>query len=183
MSKHKKRDRDREQGEGGNQFGLNVNNNPFGIDPMQLMNLLGNMDMGRVNTMINTMNKNGFDINSANNMMNNNFENITNTKSQNNQMNQMNGMPEVASMKNSKFDINTLNALAEKMGGGRIGINNNERPHSDKNLKVETNIGEKKGSEVEENLQLLLSIRNIVDFSKKGFIDKIIEKYKNGEFD
>lgn len=49
-----------------NQFG----NNPFGINPQQLLSMLGgNFDMNRVNSILSSMNKEGFDINSVNDQM------------------------------------------------------------------------------------------------------------------
>ena len=41
----------------------NMNNNPFGIDPFQLMGLLGgNVDMRNIGNMLSSMNTNGFNL-------------------------------------------------------------------------------------------------------------------------
>jgi predicted transcriptional regulator YheO len=45
-----------------------MNNNPFGINPQQLLSMLGgNMDMSGLGNLLSAMNKNGFDLNSLNN--------------------------------------------------------------------------------------------------------------------
>jgi hypothetical protein len=59
-----------------------MNNNPFGINPQQLLAMLGgNMDMSGLGNLLSSMNKNGFDLSSLNNL--NNF-NVTNNNPNNN---------------------------------------------------------------------------------------------------
>ena len=76
MSKRRHRDRSRESNNmGRNQgFGANSNNRfPFGINPQQLLGMLGgNFDMNRLGSILNSMNMEGFDLNSMNQQMNNN---------------------------------------------------------------------------------------------------------------
>jgi len=48
-----------------------MNNNPFGINPQQLLSMIGgNMDMSGLGNLLASMNKNGFDLNSLNNINN-----------------------------------------------------------------------------------------------------------------
>ncbi|MDS0525043.1 hypothetical protein NNC19_05065 [Clostridium sp. SHJSY1] len=76
MSKHRHKSSD-SKNIGRNQFNSNINNNPFGISPQQLLGLLGgNIDMTGIGNMLSNMGKEGFDLNSINqqfNGMNNNF--------------------------------------------------------------------------------------------------------------
>lgn len=61
-----------------------VNNNPFGINPQQLLSMLGgNMDMSGLGNLLASMNKNGFDLNSLNNLNNNNSTNNSTNNSDN----------------------------------------------------------------------------------------------------
>lgn len=67
-----------------------MNNNPFGINPQQLLAMLGgNMDMSGLGNLLSSMNKDGFDLNSLNNL--NNFNttnnNINNATANNNATN------------------------------------------------------------------------------------------------
>ena len=64
-----------------------MNNNPFGINPQQLLAMLGgNMDMSGLGNLLSSMNKDGFDLNSLNNFntTNNNTNNATNNNANNN---------------------------------------------------------------------------------------------------
>lgn len=68
-----------------------MNNNPFGINPQQLLSMLGgNMDMSGLGNLLASMNKNGFDLNSLNNL--NNF-NANNNSPNNNNNNKSNPTP------------------------------------------------------------------------------------------
>ncbi len=67
MAKHKHR----EQGQTSSDTSSNINDNarnaPFGIDPMQLMGLLGgNFDMNNMGNMLASMNTNGFNLGNLN---------------------------------------------------------------------------------------------------------------------
>lgn len=60
----------------------NMYNNPFGINPQQLLNMLGgNLDLNSLNNLITSMNKDGFDFNSMNQRMNS--YNMNNNANQN----------------------------------------------------------------------------------------------------
>lgn len=193
MSKHSKRDRKNDLGNSG--FGFNMKNNPFGIDPAQLIGILGNLDMGNFNYILSNMNKNGVDINSVNsNYQSRGDGNISNGNSTNmgsSNLNLFGNMMGLTGIKNGNFDMNALNSFAEKMGIGnnKFTDTKNDSKQSNhsgeeklKDLKAEYNSDDTKEGFYDENYQLLLSIRNIVDSNKRVFIDKIIEKYKAGDF-
>lgn len=117
----------------------NMYNNPFGINPQQLLNMLGgNLDLNSLNNLITSMNKDGFDFNSMNQRMNN--HNMNNNANQN--------------------------------------MNNNAKQNMEEKQeqKVEDNVN----LEQDENIIMLLSLKNIVDPKRVEFIDKIITAYKNG---
>ena len=64
MAKHKRREQESLGNENMNRNMMNTNNNPFGIDPMQLLGLLGgNFDMRNMGNMLASMNTNGFNLN------------------------------------------------------------------------------------------------------------------------
>lgn len=64
-----------------------INNYPFGINPQQLLAMLGNnMDIGGLNNILSSMNREGFDFNSFNNPMGN----VNGGMSQNNPVGNMN---------------------------------------------------------------------------------------------
>lgn len=65
MSRHKHRNRERYQGSGAySRYNNSINNNPFGINPQQLLNMLGNnFNMNNLSSMLSSMNKEGFDFN------------------------------------------------------------------------------------------------------------------------
>lgn len=109
----------------------NMYNNPFGINPQQLLNMLGgNLDLNSLNNLITSMNKDGFDFNSMNQRMN-----------------------------SYNMDNNFNQNMEEKQ-----------------EQKVEDNVN----LEQDENIIMLLSLKNIVDPKRVEFIDKIITAYKNG---
>ena len=65
MAKHKHREQDPTINETNTNTNTNTNarNIPFGIDPMQLMGLLGgNFDMNNMGNMLSSMNTNGFNL-------------------------------------------------------------------------------------------------------------------------
>ncbi|MBS5987506.1 hypothetical protein [Clostridium sp.] len=165
MSKRRHRDRSRESNNmGRNQgFGANSNNRfPFGINPQQLFGMLGgNIDMNRLGSMLNSMNMEGFDLNSMNQQMNNNNNGNTNMNGNNNNFN-------FESMMNAMSGMNMMgNHMDNK-------VNTENISKFDENSYPE---------EVDdENIQILLSLRKIVDPNKVQFVDKIIELYNNGAF-
>ncbi|NLK94996.1 MAG: hypothetical protein GX275_07375 [Clostridiales bacterium] len=121
MSKHRNRNRNRY-----NEFQRNgpINNSPFGINPNQLLNLLGsNFNMNGLGSLLNSMNMDGFDFNSMNNISN--FSNANN----------------------------------------------------------KTNKNEETTSYKDEDIQLIIYLKSIVDPKRIPFLDKIIELYENGSFE
>ena len=104
-----------------------VYNNPFGINPQQLISMLGG-NMNGIGNILSSMNRNGFDFNSMNNNMNNN-----------------------------------------------INQNNSFKKHNNDNIEDEE-------ESRDENIEMMLSLRKIIDPQKIEFIDKVIECYKNGLF-
>lgn len=85
MSKHRRRDNrysdNRNMGYNNmNRYG-NINNNPFGISPQQLLNLIGgNMNMNSLGNILSSMNTEGFDLNSMGSQMG--FNDINNMNTQ-----------------------------------------------------------------------------------------------------
>lgn len=64
MAKHRRREQEPSMNDSINNNMMNSNNNPFGIDPMQLLGLLGgNFDMRNMSNMLASMNTNGFNLN------------------------------------------------------------------------------------------------------------------------
>ena len=123
MSKHRKREKYNSEQQ---RYGP-VYNNPFGINPQQLISMLGG-NMNGIGNILSSMNRNGFDFNSMNNNMNNN-------KNQNNSF----------------------------------------KKHNNDNIEDEE-------ESRDENIEMMLSLRKIIDPQKIEFIDKVIECYKNGLF-
>lgn len=196
----------------------NMMNNPFGIDPKQLLGMLGgNMDMGRLNNMLSSMNRDGFDFSSiaqmpGNNNNNNNGMNMNSNsnfnanpgqqgqQSQqnlsggfnfNNLMNMMNGMtnnqninanPANTKVDNSMNESNSdsISTNEKKMSDNLVNSNEEieKRSHKRRHIDIKENIEEE-----DENIQMLRSLRNIVDPERFSFIDKVIELYSNGEFE
>ncbi len=119
MSKHKNRSKVQRNVNNN----MPINNNPFGINPNQLLSLLGNnFNMNGLGSILNSMNMNGFDFNSMNNINKNN--------------------------------------------------NNNN------NTTVENVL-----SFNDEDIQLIVYLKSIVDPKRVPFLDKIIELYDNGVFE
>ena len=129
-----------------------MNNNPFGINPQQLLAMLGgNMDMSGLGNLLSSMNKDGFDLNSLNNF------NTTNNNTNNTTAN------------TSNYNNNPTHNNANN--------NNNHVPH-----KKKSSDNENLESVEDENIQFLKSLRKIVDINKIEFIDRIIELYNKGGF-
>ena len=157
MSKRRHRNGSRENNMGRNQgFGANQNNRfPFGINPQQLLGMLGgNFDMNRIGNMLNSMNMDGFDLNSMN-IPNNNGFNF------NSMMNAMNGM-------NTNMNNNMNNNFNSDVNA----------PDITSQESTSYNVDDMD----DENIQLLMSLRRIVDPSKIQLIDKMIELYNSGAF-
>lgn len=89
----------------------------------------------------------------------------------------MNGLGNVlSSMGKEGFDLNSLNQQVVNEGNSYnvddIINKKGENEHSKKK--------KEKNYDSDENIQFLLSLRNIVDSNRVGFIDKIIKLYKDG---
>ncbi|MEG0296498.1 MAG: hypothetical protein RR620_07230 [Clostridium sp.] len=166
----KKRHRNREASDQrGNNNQMNSNrinngsNNPFGINPAQLLNLFGGTDMSQIGNMLSSMGREGFDLS--------NFGALGNMN--NNQW--MNGMPNVGNMqgqstKTTAEPINSNHMDAENLS------DKTKNKHNSINIKINNSIDD-------ENIEFLRAIRIIAEPSKAEFIDKIIEKYSEGLFD
>ena len=119
MSKHRKREKYNSEQQ---RYGP-VYNNPFGINPQQLISMLGG-NMNGIGNILSSMNRKGFDFNSMNN---------------------------------------------------NINQNNSFKKHDNDNIEDEE-------ENRDENIEMMLSLRKIIDPQKIEFIDKVIECYKNGLF-
>lgn len=116
MSKRRHRNRQEVSSTSNNRNNMNSQqqmnyNNPFGINPNQLLSMFGNIDMNQINSMLQSMGADGFDFNNFNlgsiqNLMNGMGRN--NTQQQQNQQNnnqwQTNNFGD-----NQKQNLDTLN--------------------------------------------------------------------------
>ena len=164
MSKHRRK-RDHENDRVNNNNGINNNgmnnnggmnnnngynnrqqfaNNPFGINPNQLLSMLGNIDMGQIGSLLQNMNVPGLDFN---NLDMGPFQGM---------MGNMNGVQQSSQAIND--DINNIN------------VDNAIQENTSSNF-------------VDDNMQLLIAIRSIVDGRRAEFIDKVINMYNDGIFD
>lgn len=172
MAKHKHREQDPIRNDNNNANTANKNI-PFGIDPMQLMGLLGgNFDMNNIGNMLASMNTNGFNLgnlgsiaqmmglNLDNNFPQGNMTNLNNDFNKNMQSNTNQNMKAYSSNTNSK---------------------STEASNVEKNNKKSTT-NTKSAREKDVNLEFLMALRNYVHPDRIKFIDKIIEAYKNGDF-
>lgn len=168
MAKHKHREQSARVNETNN-----INNTksiPFGIDPMQLMGLLGgNFDMNNMGNMLSSMNTNGFNLGNLGSiakMMGINLDNNFlqgNMGTQNNDLNK-----NVYTNVNSNKSYNNMNTKST--------VNQSV----DKGIKKDLTEKELKDNDV--NLRFLMALRSYVHPDRIKFIDRIIEAYKNGEF-
>lgn len=140
------------------------NKSPFGINPMQIMNMLGgNMDMGQLGNMMSSLKMDGLDLNNINLGGNNTVPNN-------------NGNPI------GDFGLGSLENMMKNLGLGNQ-VNQNIDTEKERMKNNNLNIEDEsflKYEDSDENIRLLESIKNIVDPSKIDFIDKIIEAYENG---
>ncbi|MCE5221597.1 MAG: hypothetical protein LLF98_10145 [Clostridium sp.] len=158
-----------------NDTNSNTNNKniPFGIDPMQLMGLLGgNFDMSNIGNMLSSMNTNGFNLGNLGSLaqmmglnLDSNFlqENMNSTNNDINKNMYSNVNRNVKSYPNNNTSsrINTSSNIDK----------NNRKSTDNKNVK-----------DNDANLDFLMALRSYVHPDRIQFIDKIIEAYKNGEF-
>ncbi len=157
----KKRHKNRQEVSRTNNNSNNINrqqqmnyNNPFGINPNQLLSMFGNIDMNQINSMLQSMGADGFDFNNFN------LGSLQNL---------MNGMG-----RNTAQQQNQQNSKQGQTNAQSNNRNDNQKESFDdlEDLEYE-----------DDNIQLLNSFRNIVGEEKKEFIDKIIKLYNDGAFE
>ena len=179
MSKRKRRRReDRLNSQVPNNLGSNT---PFGINPTQLMSLLGgNVDFNQIGNMLSSMKTDGIDLN-----------NFNLNQGSNNQSNPVG------------FDFGPLQGMMNNLGLGGFNVANNnssifgfennsshiEKVDNIENENFSQEIKEDKEDDIEEefleedeNIQMLIAIKSIVDSKKAIFLDKVIEAYNKGLF-
>lgn len=196
MAKHRRREQEPSVNENMNRNMMNANNNPFGIDPMQLLGLLGgNFDMRNMNNMLASMNTNGFNLNNLGPLaqmaglnLDNNFANLNNNNlNRNNNLN-MNNNPNMNSdMQNmSANNMNKNEANSQKRDDVADKRNNSVKVSHQEEKRHDRSSNEgmvqEKNKLADENLEFLMSLRSFVHQSKVPFIDKIIDGYKKGLF-
>lgn len=206
MAKHRRREQEPMRNNNTNNANNVVNNNPFGIDPMQLMSLLGgNFDM---NSMLQSMNTNGFNlanleplakmagINLGNNGMFNNM-NQGQCMNQNNNMNgamkgNMNGTMNENMNNGFNSDINTNDNISDDIMSVKNEDNNQafemENIDNQKNDKGKKSSSRKENSKkqdkvnMDDNLKFLISLKTYIHPDRVKLIDKMIELYNKGIF-
>ncbi|MBU3103698.1 hypothetical protein [Clostridium gasigenes] len=153
-----------------------LDNNPFGINPSQLNGMLGNIDMSQIGNILSAMNKDGFDLNNINIGSVKNMMSGMNGGQNNQELSSIQDM--IANMGNSQSTQNNI----QNQESTNIKYNNNERDNGRYNKKSRNkeNITD---IEVDENLEMLISLRKIVSYDKVKFIDKVIELYHKGLFE
>ena len=196
MAKHRRREQEPSVNENMNRNMMNANNNPFGIDPMQLLGLLGgNFDMRNMSNMLASMNTNGFNLNNLGPLaqmaglnLDNNFANLNNNNlNRNNNLN-MNNNPNMNSdMQNmSANNMNKNEANSQKRDDVADKRNNSVKVSHQEEKRHDRSSNEgmvqEKNKLADENLEFLMSLRSFVHQSKVPFIDKIIDGYKKGLF-
>jgi len=143
MSKHKRKNRYNDMGNNSmHQENNPILNNPFGINPKQLLGMLGaNFNMNGLGNLLSSMNMDGFNFNS------------------------MQG--------NSRKENNSYKAPEENI----INKDNSKKSKSDNNLERKSEVIE------DDNIEMLIALRTIVNPSRIDFIDKIIKLYESGLFE
>lgn len=176
------------------------NNNalPFGINPSQLMNMLGgNFDMGQIGNMLSNMKTDGLDLNNFNVAQGGNKNQQTQAGMNMGSGNMMNNMQGGMGGVDLGLFQNMMNNLGINTGMGNNQNNNfdnnfngnknsninskksNKKYDSDLNITNENNID---GYVDDENIQMLEAIKKIVDVDKIEFIERIINAYNSGKF-
>lgn len=174
MAKHKHREQDPVI----NDTNTNASNRnvPFGIDPMQLMGLLGgNFDMNNIGNMLASMNTNGFNLGNLNSiaqMMGLNLDNNLFQGNMNNHGSDSNSSKNMPSSGNHNVsNMNNMSNMTSKSTDNSSADKNNKKNASSiKNIK-----------DNDVNLEFLMALRNYVHPDRIKLIDKIIEAYKRGE--
>lgn len=175
MSKRRRRRReDRINSQSSSNSGNNI---PFGINPTQLMNLLGsNIDLNQIGSMLSSMKTDGVDLN--------NFSLNQNT---NNQANPM-GF-NVSPLQNIISGLGLENFNVSNNGANMYGYENNISHNGNLDSTDTENNDEESKEEIkeefleeDENVQMLVAIKSIVDYNKAIFLDKVIDAYNKGLF-
>lgn len=172
MAKHKHREQDPIINDTNTNSTTNNKNIPFGIDPMQLMGLLGgNFDMGNMGNMLSSMNTNGFNLGSLGSLAQMMGLNLDNNFLQGNMNNQDNDI--------NKNMYSNVNRNTKSYPNNNTGSKSSASSNADKNNKKSTS--NKNVKENDPNLDFLMALRSYVHPDRINFIDKIIGAYKNGE--
>lgn len=166
MSKHKHKNRNIYNRMNRNQSGPNnygpINNNPFGINPQQLLSILGgNFNMNGLGNILSSMNMDGFDLNSMSNLMGMNSDfspnNGFNNRNENNDLKDKDNKPNNESI-----------TIDKEIDEGEEKIEQIRFENLDENKKNN------------EDIQLLIALRDIVDPKRVEFLNKIIDMYDKG---
>lgn len=179
---------------------MNNRNNSFGGINPQMLEMLGlnNMDMNKLSMLMTSMNRDGFDINMLGQLLGGMQNNPTtnrnaNMNGMNNPMSNMAGnmpgnMPgNMAAMMSMLGNMNNRQMHNNNMNNSMHNNNMNNNMHNNMNNNRNLNINkeQKKHENIkgdsDENIEMLLSVRRLVDDEKVKFIDKVIEMYKAGE--
>ncbi|MDR3596390.1 hypothetical protein [Clostridium sp.] len=179
MAKHKHREQNPIRNDTNTNASTNTNarnNIPFGIDPMQLMGLLGgNFDMNNMGNMLASMNTNGFDLGNLNSIAQMMGLNLDNNLFQGNVNNQ-----NTDTNKNYYPNVNNQNV---KKYTNSTSSKTNESSNVDRNSKKNESTGSSKYTKDNDaNLEFLVALRNHIHPDRIKLMDKIIEAYKSGEF-
>ena len=198
MSKKKHKSKSNSREEDGKASFNNLANNPFGIDPNQLMSMLGNVDQNKLNNIMASMEKEGIDLssfppinefnnsNNGNSNINNNFNysgnNINNNMNNGGNNSNMNPMDlfNSGNWGNNMGGMGSMNPIAiinqlARMNNGNCNKNNTNN-NSNSKKKNNYNTGD-------PNMDMLLALRNSVAAERIEFVDKIIGIYKKGDLD
>lgn len=174
---------------------MNNRNNSFGGINPQMLEMLGlnNMDMNKLSMLMTSMNRDGFDINMLGQLLGGMQNNPTtnrnaNMNGMNNPMSNMAGnMPgNMAAMMSMLGNMNNRQMHNNNMNNNMHNNNMNNNMHNNMNNRnLNINKEQKKHENIkgdsDENIEMLLSVRRLVDDEKVKFIDKVIEMYKAGE--
>ncbi len=171
---------------------MNNRNNSFGGINPQMLEMLGlnNMDMNKLSMLMTSMNRDGFDINMLGQLLGGMQNNPTtnrnaNMNGMNNPMSNMAGnMPgNMAAMMSMLGNMNNRQMHNNNMHNNNMNNNMHNNMNNNRNLNI--NKEQKKHENIkgdsDENIEMLLSVRRLVDDEKVKFIDKVIEMYKAGE--
>lgn len=128
------------------------NENGFSINP-QILELLkrSNIDISKISTLMAAMNQNGFDINNINSLLQNNMANNYGNNFQ-----------------NSNLDINKITSMLNNMDRNNMDINKFEKMQESNDF-------------TDDNIEMLLTIKSVVNSKKAKFLDKVIEMYRDGK--